>query len=367
MSEFTIPSRGIVSYSQHDWQLTDLLTRAPFPDEFLVEMIATGICHTDIAGFGGIYPRVYGHEGEPHQARSSSPSKFSVGDLVILSAAACHGHPAYCVQHSALTSQANTPTFVLASNKSKVIGGGFFGQLSFASPAPVKVSCAVNVTKMVRDAAELRLYAPLGCSIMTGAGTVTHVGRGEAGDVVAVVGLGGVGLAAIAAAKHRGVGTIIACDVVASRIELAKGFGSTAGLDTSQEGLGGKSLSEALKGVTQDGLGCTHILDTTPSVVVLEQCLEAVRNNGTVFQVGVKPVGAKLELDLLPHMVHGRKLVGVIEGDRDPIEALPELLQWCKDGTLPVEKMVTEFKVEEFEKARKVMEDGSVVKSVLVW
>ncbi|SMY22111.1 unnamed protein product [Zymoseptoria tritici ST99CH_1A5] len=356
MSEFTIPSRGIVSYSQHDWQLTDLLTRAPFPDEFLVEMIATGICHTDIAGFGGIYPR------------------FSVGDLVILSAAAClschyctTGHPAYCVQHSALTSQANTPTFVLASNKSKVIGGGFFGQLSFASPAPVKVSCAVNVTKMVRDAAELRLYAPLGCSIMTGAGTVTHVGRGEAGDVVAVVGLGGVGLAAIAAAKHRGVGTIIACDVVASRIELAKGFGSTAGLDTSQEGLGGKSLSEALKGVTQDGLGCTHILDTTPSVVVLEQCLEAVRNNGTVFQVGVKPVGAKLELDLLPHMVHGRKLVGVIEGDRDPIEALPELLQWCKDGTLPVEKMVTEFKVEEFEKARKVMEDGSVVKSVLVW
>ncbi|SMR48344.1 unnamed protein product [Zymoseptoria tritici ST99CH_1E4] len=328
MSEFTIPSRGIVSYSQHDWQLTDLLTRAPFPDEFLVEMIATGICHTDIAGFGGIYPR----------------SKFSVGDLVILSAAAClschyctTGHPAYCVQHSALTSQANTPTFVLASNKSKVIGGGFFGQLSFASPAPVKVSCAVNVTKMVRDAAELRLYAPLGCSIMTGAGTVTHVGRGEAGDVVAVVGLGGVG------------------------------FEAQKGGDDYCEGLGGKSLSETLKGVTQDGLGCTHILDTTPSVVVLEQCLEAARNNGTVFQVGVKPVGAKLELDLLPHMVHGRKLVGVIEGDRDPIEALPELLQWCKDGTLPVEKMVTEFEVEEFEKARKAMEDGSVVKSVLVW
>ncbi|SMQ48418.1 unnamed protein product [Zymoseptoria tritici ST99CH_3D7] len=179
MSDVTIPSRGIVSYSQHDWQLTDLLTRAPFPDEFLVEMIATGICHTDIAGFGGIYPRVYGHEA---------------------ACLSCHycttGHPAYCVQHSALTSQANTPTFVLASNKSKVIGGGFFGQLSFASPAPVKVSCAVNVTKMVRDAAELRLYAPLGCSIMTGAGTVTHVGRGEAGDVVAVVGLGGVGFEA---------------------------------------------------------------------------------------------------------------------------------------------------------------------------
>lgn len=231
----------------------------------------------------------------------------------------------------------------------------------------MKVSSAVNVTKLVKDAAELKLFAPLGCGIMTGAGTITHVGQCGPEDVVAVVGLGGVGLAGIAAAKQRGVKTIIACDVVTSRIELAKGFGATTGLNTSKEGLDGKPLSEALKAVTKEGLGCTHILDTTPSVAVLEQCLEALRNNGTVFQVGVKPVGAKLELDLLPHMVHGRKLVGVIEGDRDPVEAIPELLQWCKDGVLPVEKMVTEFPVKDFEKARAAMEDGSVVKSVLVW
>jgi Zn-dependent alcohol dehydrogenase len=63
MSEFTIPCKGIVSYDQHNWKFEDLLTRAPAEDEFLVEMIATGVCHTDIAGFGGIYPRVLGHEG----------------------------------------------------------------------------------------------------------------------------------------------------------------------------------------------------------------------------------------------------------------------------------------------------------------
>lgn len=62
-SEYTIPTRAIVSYSQHDWRWEDLLTRAPREDEFLVEMIATGVCHTDISGYGGIYPRVYGHEG----------------------------------------------------------------------------------------------------------------------------------------------------------------------------------------------------------------------------------------------------------------------------------------------------------------
>ena len=63
MVEYTIPCKGIVAYSQHDWKWEDLLTREPKEDEFLVEMIATGVCHTDISGYGGIYPRVLGHEG----------------------------------------------------------------------------------------------------------------------------------------------------------------------------------------------------------------------------------------------------------------------------------------------------------------
>jgi hypothetical protein len=63
MIEYTIPCKGIVTYSQHDWKWEDLLTREPKEDEFLVEMIATGVCHTDISGYGDIYPRVLGHEG----------------------------------------------------------------------------------------------------------------------------------------------------------------------------------------------------------------------------------------------------------------------------------------------------------------
>lgn len=64
MVEYTIPSQGIVAYSKDDWKMEELLTREPFEDEMLVEMIATGMCHTDILGFGGIYPRVLGHEGD---------------------------------------------------------------------------------------------------------------------------------------------------------------------------------------------------------------------------------------------------------------------------------------------------------------
>lgn len=63
-SEYTVPCRGIVAYTQHDWKLEDLLTREPKEDEFLIDLIATGVCHTDISGYGGIYPRVLGHEGK---------------------------------------------------------------------------------------------------------------------------------------------------------------------------------------------------------------------------------------------------------------------------------------------------------------
>lgn len=61
--KYTVPCKGIIASSQHDWKFENLLTRGPREDEFLVEMIATGVCHTDISGYGGIYPRVLGHEG----------------------------------------------------------------------------------------------------------------------------------------------------------------------------------------------------------------------------------------------------------------------------------------------------------------
>lgn len=401
-SKYTVPCKGIVAYSQHEWCFEDLLTREPTEDEFMVEMIATGVCHTDISGYGGIYPRVLGHEGKflnriftltPDReckltfafgsagagriirlGSHKQQEKFKEGDLVILSAAAClkchyctTGHPAYCTEHAALTLAANEPNFVLASDPTKVIGGGYFGQSSFASPVPVKVSCAANVTAIVNGEDELKKYAPLGCGIMTGAGAITHVGKCSKNDIVAIVGLGGVGLAGICAAKERSVETIIAIDILQSRIDLAKEMGATHGLLSTTESLAGEDLSTKIKDLTPSGLGCTHILDTTPSVAILSQCLSAIQKNGTVLQVGVKPVGATLEVDCLQHMVNGRKLVGVIEGDRDPVEALPELVLWAKRGLLPVGKFLKEFGVREFMEAREGMEGGGVVKSVLVW
>lgn len=136
---------------------------------------------------------------------------------------------------------------------------------------------------MIKDAEELIKYAPLGCGIMTGAGAVTHVGQCKPDDVLGVVGLGGVGLTGICAAKSLGVKNIIAIDLLPSRIELAKEVGATIGLQSDKDSLNGKDLQPAIKELTPAKLGCTHILDTSPSIAVLGSCLEALRNNGTLL------------------------------------------------------------------------------------
>ena len=147
-------------------------------------------------------------------------------------------------------------------------------------------------------------------------------------------------------------------------------MGATCGLESSPDAImkaGFENMQSALKSLTPEGLGCSHILDTSPSVAVLSACMEALQKNGTLLQVGVKPVGAKLELDLLTHMVNGRRLCGVIEGDRDPKEALPELVRWCKEGILPVGKLLKNYPVKDYHDAREAMEKGNVIKGVLIW
>ena len=126
-------------------------------------------------------------------------------------------------------------------------------------------------------------------------------------------------------------------------------------------------MADQLRNVTPGKLGCTHILDATSSVAVLAQCLDALQKNGTVLQAGVKPPGSKLEIDVMMHLVNGRRLVGLLAGGRDPKEAVPELIKWGKDGVIPMGKLIREYRAEDFATAKKKMEEGSLIKGLLVW
>lgn len=134
-----------------------------------------------------------------------SVTSAEIGDPVLLSFISCgkcyscdSGHPGYCPEVPRLNFVGTKP-FRTKGVKTETIGGGFFGQSSFSKRAIVKDACVVNVKSLVQSEDELKLLAPLGCAVQTGAGTAANVGKVKAGDTIAVMGLGGVGLSAIMA------------------------------------------------------------------------------------------------------------------------------------------------------------------------
>ncbi len=189
MSEFTIPTTAIVTYSDEDWRYQNVLCREPGPKELLIKIVATGICHTDIVNVGGIYPRVLGHEGTGTVLRKGSGCTLEaeIGDPVLLSFAHCKdcnmcltGHPAHCMEQVPLTIRGQDLNFALAESegederlevdahgKRKVIKASYFGHSSFSGVALVKESSVLNVKNLIRNEEELKIFAPLGCGSMS--------------------------------------------------------------------------------------------------------------------------------------------------------------------------------------------------------
>jgi Zn-dependent alcohol dehydrogenase len=150
---------------------------------------------------------------------------------------------------------------VKSKDGSTGIGGKFFGQSSFASLSVVKENSVLPAKNLVKGKEELQLFAPLGCGIQTGAGAVLNLAKPGPKDRVMILGLGGVGLSALMAAKSLGCQQIIAVDKLKSRIELAKTLGATHGYDTT----GVEDLVGGFKEAT-GGLGPSVVIDSKSSL-----------------------------------------------------------------------------------------------------
>lgn len=232
------PSRAIIAREPLqpgvvNWSLEEVEVNAPKDDEVLVEMYAAGICHTDIllstvpAGALDIkYPKVVGHEGisplysftfylsyKPFQpsflgagiarAVGTNVKSVAVGDPILLSFYYCSScmqceasHPAYC---DSFTSK----NYVGQQGSMKINAGDedlwsqFFGQSSFAQYSVVKKSSVLNAKSLIRDLSELKLFAPLGCGLQTGMGTIMNIAQAGPTDVVLISGMGAVGMGAL--------------------------------------------------------------------------------------------------------------------------------------------------------------------------
>lgn len=391
MYEYTIPTKAIITYTDPDWRLQDVLAREPSEHELLIKIVATGICHTDIANVGGIYPRVLGHEGAGYILRKGPKviSSLEIGDPVLLSFAHCKechmcvtGHPAHCSEQIPITIQAQDPNFALVEGehealekdgegKKRVVKAAYFGHSSFSGTALVKESSVVSVKSLISSVEDLRRFAPLGCGIQTGACAVVNIIHPQPSDSVGVIGLGGVGLSAIMAAKALGVNTIIAIDILPNRLQLAQDLGATHTINS--KGMSKDELTLAIRNLPpfkeskSSPSGPSGIVDTTGIPSIIQAALAAVNRLGRVVQLANQGPGSFLSVGLPEHMRDGVHLTGTIQGDANPEKSIPMLIKWYREGKLPLDKLEKFFKVEEFEQARKEMHDGSTIKPVLLW
>jgi aryl-alcohol dehydrogenase len=331
----------------------------PRADEVLVRIRATGLCHTDLSSKSRIAgPAVLGHEGAGVvEAVGAAVTGIGPGDHVLLSYRSCGecaqcrgGHRPYCARSALLNSSGRRAdgSATLSQNGTPLFGS-FFGQSSFAQYA---LTCEDNVVVVDRSV-DLTLAAPLGCGFQTGAGAVLNVLCPQQNSRLVVFGAGGVGLAAVMAAKAIGVETVVAVDPVASRRKKAVELGASRTVDPMTE-----DVAAAV-------LGATHALDTTALPDVVATALGALEARGILVVVGL---GARhATIDVVDLLLNGKMIRGCIEGDGNPSEFIPELLTLHAQGKFPMEAIVRRYDAHDIEEAVADSRSGEAIKPVLVW
>lgn len=286
------------------------------------------------------------------------------GDPVLLSFDFCKSCALCKSSHASYCNTFNDLNFGPPNDAFSPVSGSFFGQSSFSSLSIVSESCIVNVKDLVHSKQELQLFAPLGCGIQTGSGTVINCAKATPDDVIVILGLGGVGLSAIMGAKVQGCRSIIGIDRIASRLDFAKELGATHVINSAE--LGDTSLVDAVRKVA-DGIGPTIAIDTTGVPALITAMLQFIRNKGKAIQVGSAPFDFKLEVEVFSHMVQGKQYIGAIEGESYPPEYIPKMIQLYREGKFPFDKLMKVMPAEEFPRAIKEMHDGTTIKPILTW
>ncbi|MEU5526527.1 zinc-binding dehydrogenase [Micromonospora chersina] len=307
----------------------------PGPGELRVRIRAAGICHSDLAMVDGTvapaYPLVLGHEATGVVAEAGPGTRLAVGTPVVLNwAPACrecwhcrHGEPWLCA--------ANTGASVARGETAD--GGPLqvtlgLGALAEEVVVPERAAIAVPPGLPPEQA------ALLGCAVLTGTGAVRNTARVAPGESVAVIGLGGVGLAVLIAARRAGAGPILAVDVAEAKRDLAHAAGATDFLRSDD------TLAKEVRARTE-GRGVDHAFECVGRSVTIRAAWRCTRRGGAVTVVGMGAKDDLLSLSALDIFHSARTLRSSVYGSSDPDREVPELAGALADGSLDLAPLVS--------------------------
>ncbi|GAA2302816.1 Zn-dependent alcohol dehydrogenase [Streptomyces hawaiiensis] len=319
-------------------QITGIDLPDPGPGQVRVRLAAAGVCHSDLSLSDGTMrvpvPAVLGHEGAGTVvAVGEGVGHVSPGDGVVLnwapSCGACHACSLGEVWLCANALRGAADVYARTAEGTDLHPG--LNVAAFAEETVVSASCVLPVP----DGVPLTDAALLGCAVLTGYGAVHHSARVRQGETVAVFGVGGVGLAALQAARIAGASKIVAVDVSAGKEELARTAGATDYVVSSE------TTAREIRGLTGKQ-GVDVAVECAGRAVSIRTAWDSTRRGGRTTVVGIGGKDQQVTFNALEIFHWGRTLSGCVYGNSDPAQDLPVLAEHIRAGRLDLSALVTE-------------------------
>ncbi len=341
----------------------DVELRAPIAGEVEVTLAACAICHSDISyidgGWGGTLPAVYGHEAAGTvSAVGAGVSEYSIGDTVIATlmracgtCSTCEtGAPAYCP----------TPYDRDTGPLSTATGGTLEHGLSIGAFAEKIV---VDQSQVVGIPADIPMDAAclLSCGVITGAGAAIITAGIRPGNIVVVIGAGGVGLNAIQGARIAGASRIIAVDMTAEKLAVAKEFGATDGILATDP----KPWRAA---GAMAGRAADAVLVTVGAIAAFDTAPRYLTSGGKMVMVGMPHSGQLSEYEPVFIASAGQSLIGTKMGDVVLKRDIPWMVELYQQGRLKLDELVSgRWRLDQINEAIENTKAGAARRNVIVF
>jgi S-(hydroxymethyl)glutathione dehydrogenase/alcohol dehydrogenase len=347
----------------------DIEVAPPGPGEVKVKVVASGVCHSDLSVLNGTIPLptpiVLGHEGAGIvEEVGEGVSSVAVGDHVVLSFVPACGECYQCKHHQAYLcekSAAQAAAGLLDGTTRLTSAGAPLHQMAcLGTFGPYAIVPEISTVK-IPDDVPLDVAALIGCGVLTGVGAALNTANIVPGDTVAVIGCGGVGLNVIQGAKIAGATTIIAIDMLDSKLEMAKEFGATHTVNASE----GDPVAAAM---AVNGRGADVAFEVIGLGPTMEQAINTARPGGEVVLVGVPRMDVFLNLNAAFTWLYLAKTIkGCWYGSSNVYEDVPKLLELWRNGDLKLKELISkEIDNDHVNEAFEDMKAGTVARSVIV-
>ncbi len=315
----------------------------PGPGEVLVKVAAAGLCHSDLSVINGDRPRplpmALGHEAAGIvEELGPGVTDLRRGDHVVMVFVPSCGHclpcaegwPALCEPGAAANGAGTLLSGARRLHRGQETINHHLGVSAFAEYATVSRRSLVKIDPEL----PLEEAALFGCAVLTGVGAVVNTARVNPGTSVAVIGLGGVGLAALLGAVMAGASRIVAIDLSQEKLELARQLGATDCYNAAQ----GDCAAE-VKAATQGGVH--YAFEMAGSVKAMDLAYRITRRGGTTVTAGLTPPGAMLSLPQVSLVAEERTIKGSYIGTCVPVRDVPNYIALYRRGRLPVDRLMS--------------------------